>query len=68
MAARIGNALYWIGSGIAVMFFLAGIVAIAVLSVTGRPSEGLIIFAACSVIGLLVWCFGRACRYLLTEE
>jgi len=68
MPARLGKVLYWIACGIAVLFVLTGIVAIIVLSIDGRPGEGLIIFGSCGVIALLVWGFGRACRWVLTDE
>ena len=61
MLERLGNVLYWVATGVAVIALGFGI-ALAIQPNAYNPT-GLVLFGA--AIGLVVWLFGRACRYIL---
>lgn len=62
MAARLGDVLYWVGCALA-----AGCLALfAWLGVDDpRPETRTIAFAVGAGGALMIWLFGRACRYVL---
>jgi hypothetical protein len=61
MLARLGSALYWIGSGLA-----AVITVLAVWGLFGPSEERLIGFVILLIFAALIWLTGRGCRYVLT--
>jgi uncharacterized membrane-anchored protein len=58
MLARLGNVLYWLGCGLAIVVTAVG----AVIA----HDTGLGFFVAALVIAALIWLVGRACRYVLS--
>lgn len=62
MAGRIGDVLYWLGSGIAVICLI--LAAIFAWNRTGADDR-LFAFVLFVVPGLLAWLTGRAARYIL---
>lgn len=62
MTGRLGSALYWVGC-VAAALIVAFTVAIPVT--LGGLSDNWPIFAALLVFAVLVWGFGRTCKYVL---
>jgi hypothetical protein len=61
MLARLGDVLYWAGSGIAVLCF--GLATFLWVTPPNPDSRtGAVIFAT---VAIVVWLIGRACRYVL---
>jgi predicted membrane protein len=61
MVARLGNVLYWVGSGIACLLLLVVVAAL----LFGTASERFIEVVPAIVASVLVWLIARACRYVL---
>ncbi len=61
---RLGNVLYWLGTGVAMLF---GIVAIASL-VFGEGDGRLWIVGALAVLAIVVWFIGLAARYIMAGK
>lgn len=60
MAARLGNVLYWLGSGIAAILFVLSAYMAIELNWNDKPTAlGFLIAAVAS------WLLGRALRYIL---
>ena len=65
MAAGLGNVFYWIGSGLAILLLLAGVVSV----VKNWNELGLVydvlLFVMFVVTAGVVWAIGRMLRYAL---
>jgi hypothetical protein len=61
MLARLGDVLYWAACGLAVLFLLLS----ASVVVFGEGDSRTFGITWTAVLGVLVWLFGRACRYVL---
>jgi len=61
--SRLGNVLYWLCTGVAMVF---GIVAI--LLVFGRGDEKMLFVGFFAVLAIVVWLIGRAARYILAGK
>ena len=70
MVARLGMVIYWAATGIAVILALgtAVMVTLGVLGLAGYTSENAVLEAFVLVPALLIWLFGRACRYVLAGD
>jgi hypothetical protein len=64
MLARLGDVLYWLGCGIAVVLLACGVILYAV---DRDPSAGgwWFPYAVIGVLAVAAWLIGRACRYVL---
>lgn len=60
MAARLGNVLYWIGCGAAVLFLV-----FAVVLLVGANADDKLVAGLPLIAGVLAWLAGRAARYVL---
>ncbi len=60
MAARLGNVLYWIGCGIAVLSLI-----FAATLLVGAHRDDKLIAGLPLIAGVLAWLAGRAARYVL---
>lgn len=69
MAARLGNALYWLGCLAAVPFAFCALYAAAVLAgfidSTANPAETQIFAEQMTALAIVCWLAGRIARYLL---
>lgn len=63
MFARLGNVLYWIGCGLAVLA-IAGAIAVAVIP-SNNPHDKPAVPLFLAGIGLIVWLIGRGLKYIL---
>jgi hypothetical protein len=63
MLARLGDVLYWLGCGIAVVILAAG--AWLVLGGDLIPENRSVVLAICIGCALAAWLIGRVCRYVL---
>ncbi len=63
MTARLGNVLYWLASGIAVLLGLSGAAGFFVLP---NDAAGFSLIGAAFVAALLAYLAGRAARYVLS--
>ena len=62
MVKRLGNVLYWLGCGIAVVWLVVCVVAIIY-----DTSINVVMFTTLAlIISILIWLIGRACRYVLS--
>jgi hypothetical protein len=66
MLVRIGMVLYWVATAIAAFLALgtAAVLIMGAFDVWGFKSENNAIEAFVFLPALLIWLFGRACRYL----
>jgi hypothetical protein len=64
MVARLGRVLYWLGSGVAIALVALGVVT-TFIQPPGQWYAGLVFY---SVLAILCWLFGRACKYVLAGE
>lgn len=67
MLARLGNVLYWLGTGLAGLF-LAGAAWMTwtIWVELNRPGDDSGFFAfSGAALAVICWLFGRACRYVL---
>jgi hypothetical protein len=67
MLARLGIVLYWVATVVAV-FLAAGtviVILMGMMGVMGFKAENNILEAFVFIPALLIWLFGRACRYVL---
>jgi hypothetical protein len=62
MLARLGDVLYWAGSGIALVILAAGAWLVLGGDLVPENRSVLAIFFGCA---LVAWLIGRACRYVL---
>ena len=68
MLVRLGNVLYWSGTGVAVLFILAGIY-YAVPAADGVGDKGWGYYAVRAAGSAIVaWLIGRAARYVLAGK
>lgn len=67
MAARLGNVLYWLGCGLAVLALVISTIAWLVWygGASGDPSFQLGFAIVFLIIAIILWVFGRAARYVL---
>jgi hypothetical protein len=65
MVARLGNVLYWIGCGVAVLLVASGIMLWVGEGYT-RSDHGIPGLIGFAVMAVLCWLIGRACRYVLS--
>jgi hypothetical protein len=61
MAARLGDVIYWLGCGIAIISIAAAVV----LAIYGVKPDKHILIIIFSVGALVIWLIARACRYIL---
>jgi hypothetical protein len=64
MAERIGNVLYWIGCGAAVIMVLLGIAGY----ISDTSTSAIFILVFCFVCALVSWLIGRALLYVLAAR
>ena len=64
MLARLGDVLYWLGCGVAVLFILAGVAMGTSDNNAGADVAPLVIYFGGGAI--ISWLIGRACRYVLS--
>jgi hypothetical protein len=66
MVARLGNVLYWLGCGTAVLFAVWAFANVWVLmtgsTAPGENAQHIVVSAVCAAFA---WLTGRACRYVL---
>jgi len=72
MMARLGMALYWIATGIALLLAVGTVLAM-VLGALGlvkyyKDWEGVFLESVVFIPALLIWLIGRACRYFLAGK
>lgn len=67
MAARLGNAIFWIGKSIAVLSLLFGVMVVLGALVTGRETATEIVgtIVICTALAVISYFVGRAARYVL---
>jgi hypothetical protein len=64
MAARLGDVIYWAAALIAAT--IAGLIAYAAVFGGGKGEPFMQVFFL--IVAGLIWLFGRACRYVLTNR
>lgn len=64
MLARLGNVLYWAGTGIAALCVIGG-GAFAISIYNYNRADAYFIGALWLVSAAVIWLIGRACRYVL---
>jgi hypothetical protein len=62
MLERLGDVLYWFGSGTAVVFLALGG---ALNLLIDHPGDRWFLLAICGICAAVAWLMGRACRYVL---
>jgi hypothetical protein len=68
MLARLGDVLYWLGSGIAIVILAFGAWLVLRGNLGGRPEDWWIVPAIFIGYALAAWLIGRACRYVLAGK
>jgi hypothetical protein len=62
--ARLGNALYWAATGLALLLATFGAIGF-VISLINRAGEGMIVAPVMIVLSIPIWLIGRAALYVL---
>ncbi len=67
MIARLGNVLYWLCNGVAVIILIGAALALGFLIFRGSTDIGLSIASviAMAIAAMISWLIGRATRYVL---
>jgi hypothetical protein len=65
MAAGLGNILYWIGCGLAILLLLAGVVSVVKFSDDLGLVYAILLFVMYVVTAAIIWGVGRMLRYVL---
>lgn len=65
MAARLGNVVYWMCSGLAALIILLLAYVVMSYGIGGARGDASFVQGLMFVVAVAIWLFGRAVRYVL---